>query len=155
MNLRRLFSFFINIILISIVAFCFFKVKELHIETENKKAISTSEIIKNIDIRKKGFYRDSKYYSKFLSDHSLFGKKNQAAFMPDTQLYYLQIATFLNVENAMTFQKKFNNFDLRIVEVNRKSKKFYIIISNYFESKEKALKLAKSFKRYSPILRER
>ena len=155
MNLKKLFSLIINIILISIVVFCFFKLKSLHIETENKKAISTSEIIKNIDIRRSGFYKDSKYYSKFLSKHSLLGKKKQAAFIPDTQLYYLQIATFLNLENAMTFQNKYNNFDLRIVEVNRKSKKFYIIISNYFESKDEALKLSKSFKRYRPILRER
>jgi hypothetical protein len=137
------------------VVFSFLSVKKLYMQSENQKAIITSEIIKNIGIRNIDFYKDKKYYNKFSKKYFSDKRKNEAVFTPTSQLYYLQIATFLNVENAMSFQKKFGNFDLRIVEVNNQDKRHYIIISNYFDSKEKALELAKSFKRYSPILRER
>ena len=101
-----------------------------------------SNFSSKIDIKKKSVNKEKKSYD--LGKSSISKKKANTKF----ENYTLQSGAFglrKNAENQMIFLKG-AGFDSRIIELDRKSKKLYVVRIGYYETKQEADKVAKTIK---------
>ena len=101
-----------------------------------------SNLSSKIDIKKKSVNKEKKSYE--LGKSSISKKKANTKF----ENYTLQSGAFglrKNAENQMIFLKG-AGFDSRIIELDRKSKKLYVVRIGYYETKQEADKVAKTIK---------
>jgi len=101
-----------------------------------------SNLSSKIYIKKKSVNKEKKSYD--LGTSSISKKKADTKF----ENYTLQSGAFglrKNAENQMIFLKG-AGFDSRIIELDRKSKKLYVVRIGYYETKQEADKVAKTIK---------
>ncbi len=110
-------------------------------EFRELKLKETNEFLASIEIREKGFYEDSEYEKKIMSDLKVVkakeDKKEKVVKKVESEkVYYLQIGTFRNKENAQNLMKSLEDLANLKVEKSALNENFYVLLTGDYPQNE-------------------
>lgn len=123
----------------------------------------TSEFLATIEIREKGFYEDSEYEKRIMSDLVVVkakedNKEKVVKKVESDKVYYLQIGTFRNKENAENLMKSLEDLASLKVEKSALNENFYVLLTGDYPQNELEVieeKIKDRYSSLSPIVKVR
>lgn len=123
----------------------------------------TSEFLATIEIREKGFYEDSEYEKRTMSDLVVVKAKEEnkekvVKKVESDKVYYLQIGTFRNKENAENLMKSLEDLASLKVEKSALNENFYVLLTGDYPQNELEVieeKIKDRYSSLSPIVKVR
>lgn len=123
----------------------------------------TSEFLATIEIREKGFYEDIEYEKRTMSDLVVVkakedNKEKVVKKVESDKVYYLQIGTFRNKENAENLMKSLEDLASLKVEKSALNENFYVLLTGDYPQNELEVieeKIKDRYSSLSPIVKVR
>lgn len=156
----------LNILLslvIFIIIFLFFMYK--YKKFNEKKQYISKEFSNQIKVRPEDFYQNNEYKASILKNlewksinKTKVIEEKIVEVSENTRLFYLQIGTFRNEDNAISLSKKFSHLGKMKVEKSEYNENYFILITDNY-SKEKVEKINKEIltmeKNIKPLVKVR
>ncbi len=110
-------------------------------EFKKLKDKETNEFLSTVEIRKKGFYEDSEYEKKIMSNLKVVkakedSKEKVVKKVKSDKVYYLQIGTFRNRENAENLMKSLEDLASLKLEKSSLNENFYVLLTGDYPQEE-------------------